>query len=38
MLFVGGYWFAGSFAGVRAANADNSAGYSSIYFGFRLAR
>ena len=38
VLRVGGTWGDGSGAGVRAAYADDSAGYSSIYFGFRLAR
>jgi hypothetical protein len=38
MLVVGGGWGDGSFAGVRAASASDSAGYSSGVFGFRLAR
>ena len=38
MLIVGGNWNNGSSAGVRAAYADNSAGNSYNYFGFRLAR
>jgi hypothetical protein len=38
MLFVGGSWNDGSIAGVRAAGANDSAGYSSIGYGFRLAR
>jgi hypothetical protein len=38
MLIVGGDWYDGSLAGVRAAGAGNSAGYSSSAVGFRLAR
>jgi len=38
MLIVGGNWNNGSNAGVRTANANNSASYSDIDFGFRLAR
>jgi hypothetical protein len=38
MLFVGGAWDDGSIAGVRAADADYSAGNSDNGIGFRLAR
>jgi retron-type reverse transcriptase len=37
MLIVGGNWNNGSNAGVRAANANNSAGNSNNNIGFRLA-
>ncbi len=36
MLLVGGNWNNGSNAGVRAANANNSAGNSNTNIGFRL--
>jgi hypothetical protein len=38
MLYVGGSWVDGSFAGVRAAYAYYSAGNSTGLIGFRLAR
>jgi hypothetical protein len=38
MLLVGGYWTGGSTAGVRAAHASLSAGYSGTSYGFRLSR
>lgn len=38
MLFVGGDWYNGAYAGVRAANAGSSPGIASANIGFRLSR
>jgi len=38
LLYVGGHWFNGASAGVRAAHARSSPGHASTNIGFRLAR